>query len=548
MRVLDDTKLIGIQEPRVFNIPPGVDTTEAEDTIALAAEAGLRLLPWESTALTLSMRRRPEDQLLSAQTVGLCVSRRNGKTAIGEARALGGAILLKLPDIVYTAHRDETALDAMTDMLRLLQSSRAFERKIRKVTTQNGHHAIHFTTGSVMRFKTRTADSGRGMDGNLLFLDEAFKIYEAVVASLVPTMGAVHDPQSWYMSSAVDKLKHPHAEAFTRLRRRALKAMETGVPDPDLLYLEYSAETGPDPENPLKDMPLPVEHIDNLRQANPSLGDLITMRFVAAEKKEMGYREWLTERLSIGFWPKEPLPVAVEPEAIPDVDMRRHIATEVAMPAEAPVALAVSMSPTRKWLCIASATQLANNAIHVEIGRREAPTRALTMYLIKLAFRWNVSAIVIDRQDQAMSIVPELTKAGLEIEHTSASQFAAAFGGFEDDVMNAGTETLSFSADPALFDGVAATKKRIVGGGWAPERDDASVPFIAAALARYGLLAFAEIEVAPSSPVIISSQNRITTSTSALDSAFGTQSQGGVVLPVYAGQRADNVNISKMAF
>jgi hypothetical protein len=55
-----------------------------------------------------------------ASSVGLCVSRQNGKSAIVEARLLAGLFLFGEPRIVYSAHEFKTAKEIMRRVERLL--------------------------------------------------------------------------------------------------------------------------------------------------------------------------------------------------------------------------------------------------------------------------------------------------------------------------------------------------------------------------------------------------------------------------------------------
>ena len=85
--------VIGNQRPRLESIPPYV-SSKAEDTIALAHEAGLDLDDWQRYCLTGAMGIQPNGKW-SAFEVKILVSRQNGKGSILEARELGGLYLFK---------------------------------------------------------------------------------------------------------------------------------------------------------------------------------------------------------------------------------------------------------------------------------------------------------------------------------------------------------------------------------------------------------------------------------------------------------------------
>jgi hypothetical protein len=500
MRVLDETELLGDQFPRIENIPDAVGN-EASETIQLAEElGGLRLLPWEKYSLAAAMRTNRVGRW-SALDVGIVVARQNGKTAIAEARMLGGVALLAEESIVYSAHREETAMDVMERFIEMLQSHRDLERLIMRIVHKNGHQGIYFKVDGKtvhLRFKTRTRGSGRGTGGDLVFLDEAFHLPESIITSMMPTLSARANPQIWQLSSPPDMLYHEYCETLARLRRRALAE---GT-DPSLCYLEWSATPGPDPMNPLKGLPMALDDPRQLAAGNPSYGALITPEYVAAEYRSMDRRGFAVERDGIGFWPPDPEDDMTEPALIPEAKVRLHIADRMPLSKSAPMALALDMTPDRSALSVAAATQRRNLGIHLEIGRHEPPSRALTQYIISLVYRWDPAAIVIDRQSGAMALVPELEQAGIEPEITSAAELVQACGGIYDDLVSGGLETISFAEDPLLVDAIAGSTKRALGAGWAIDRMTGAVvsPFVAAALARYGLLKYAAKKPAPGQP------------------------------------------------
>lgn len=488
--------LIGDQLPRIRNIPEATHTLGTE-MVELARDSGLHLMPWEDFALTSACLVGPERKW-TAQDVGIVAPRRNGKTGIVLARELGGVFICGDKRIVHSAHREDTALEAMGDFIELLENNRHLERQIMKIVSQNGHKGVKFKNGSEIRFKTRTKNSGRGLGGDLVVLDEAFNIPEVTYAAMKPTLAAQPNPQVWLLSSSVDMMFQEYCEVLAQMRRRAIRA---GI-DPDLVYLEWSAEPGPDPLNPLKDLPLPLGDPRQIAQANPSLGALITRAYIRGEQKGMTRRGFAVERLGIGFWPPDPDEVEEELALIPVAKARAHVVDRMPLPKGAPMALAIDMTPGREFVTVSAATQRRDLGIHLEIGRHEPPSRSLTQYLVSLVYRWDPVAVVIDRMSGAVSLIPEFQQVGIEPEVTTASELVQACGGIYDDIMTGGIETITWADDPLLIDAITGSKKRNVGAGWAIDRMTGAVvsPFVAAALARYGLLKYAEKKRPPALP------------------------------------------------
>jgi hypothetical protein len=398
-------------------------------------------------------------------------------------------------------------MKSMERVMGAIQMQRDLERQILKVQRSHGAEGIRFRNGAFLRFKTRAEGSGRGLSGTPVMMDEAYKLKDTFIGDMAPTVSAQPNPQIWYMSSAVDESKHADGHVLARLRRRALRGG-----DPSLLYMEWSATPGPDDDNPLKDMPFPLEDIRNTRQANPSLFSaapgILQERFTANEVRTLGRREYAVERLGIGFWPKDPEQFEDEPEIIPESVVRTHIVTPAVatlrMPPKAMCCLAVDMSADRRWVSISAATALVGGGIHVEIGRHEAPSRELTRALIRWIFRWNPCALVIDRASGATAMLPDLKQAGIEPELTTAGELVAATGAWYDDAMYAGPETLSYADDPLLMAAMAGAKKRELSNGWALARNGTAdiSSWVSAILARDGLIRFGEKPKTPGAPFV----------------------------------------------
>ncbi|MFI7339578.1 hypothetical protein ACIBUY_16800 [Streptomyces sp. NPDC050085] len=93
---------------------------------------------------------------------------------------------------------------------------------------------------------------------------------------------------------------------LARLRRRALAALEAGVPDPSLAYFEWSVDPHVD-ECPRgctvhDDADAPA----SWARANPSLGYLITPEFVRNERASLGSSGiFERERLGVGVYPSD---------------------------------------------------------------------------------------------------------------------------------------------------------------------------------------------------------------------------------------------------
>lgn len=472
--------LLGCQTPRLRSVPPAVSSA-AQETIELAASAGLVLDEWQQLSL-IDALGETERGLWSAFEVVEIVARQNGKGGIIEARELGGLFLFGEKRIVYTAHLTETALDAFYRLLELIQSTPDLDRKVKAVNTANGKEGIILKPefgGGRIRFKTRIASGGRGLQGDCTILDEAMYVQPTMIGSLVPAMATRPNPQLWWVGSAVDKRIMPHGASFSRVRRRGIAGA------PRVCLNEWSAPEDTNPKDP------PVEAI---AAANPGLGIRITMEFVRDEQGAMTPETWAVERLGIGLWfEDEDTPAVIDPEVWRALKGRTGLV--------GPVALGLSMTPYRpggtQVLSIAAASYTTDGKKHIEVGYHDTGIGAAAE-VGRLVARLRPCALVINGNDPAMALKPELLKLDIEPEEMSASQMAQASGAFHLDAVAA---LLQHTGDPLLQGALAAAGQRIVtGGGWAwtaiePGADIS--PLEAGTAAHWGLANFGDRVLPP---------------------------------------------------
>lgn len=472
--------LLGCQTPRLRSVPPAVSSA-GQENIELAASAGLFLDQWQQAALIDALGEDERGLWTSFEVVEV-VARQNGKGGILEARELGGLYLFGERRIVYSAHLTETALDAFYRLLELIQSTPDLDRKVKKVNTANGREGIELLGGQKIRFKTRIPGGGRGLQGDCVILDEAMYVQPTMTSALVPTMATRPNPQLWWVGSAVDKRTMPHGGSFSRVRRRGIAGA------PRVCLNEFSAPEDTDPRDP------PVEAI---AAANPGLGIRITMQFIRDEQGAMTADLWAVERLGIGLWfEDEDAPAVIDPE------VWRALTGRTALTGA--VALALSMTPYRpgrsQVLSIAAAAYTVDGKKHIEVGYHDTGVGAAGE-VARLVARLRPCALVINGNDPAMALKPDLLKLDIEPEEMSASQMAQACGGFHLDAV---AGLLQQTGDPLLQGALGVAGQRVItGGGWAwtaiEEGADIS-PLEAGTAAHWGLGMFGDRGLAPNVP------------------------------------------------
>ncbi|MFJ2733692.1 terminase [Streptomyces sp. NPDC087317] len=487
--------LRGAQLPRLFTAPPTFLSSAGKEAVDLAAHAGLDLLPWQQHALDVGLRER-EDGQWSAFECCVNVPRQNGKGGIIEARELAGLFLLGERLIIHSAHEFKTSRVAFQRIQSLILGCPDLRKRVKRMLNNTTETSITLVTGQSLQFIARSGGSGRGWTGDCNILDEAMILGDDAMGALMPTMSAVENPQLWYFGSA--GIGHQSVQ-LARLRRRALAALEAGIPDPSLAYFEWSVDPHLD-ECP----PGCTEHDSSddpasWAKANPSLNYLITPEFVRNERASLGSSGiFERERLGVGDYPSDE---ADTWQVIAEEAWRALAVGDVSAVAAArkagPVALSIDMTPERSHAAISAAFPYLGG-VHVTVVDHRPGGGWVVERAKELHEKYGPRCWVVDPASPAASFIPELERPealGVEVVKPKAREVAAACGQFYDAVA---TQSLTHFDDAPLASALAGAQKRTLGDAWAWARRIQSVdisPLVAGTLAKWGLTA--EVEEPP---------------------------------------------------
>jgi len=456
--------------PRLVHRPPGAVESLGPETVELARDAGLELDDWQAWYLEGSQSIRPNGRWVSFEN-GLDVPRQNGKGGIIEARMLGGLFLYEEKLLTYTAHEFKTAQEHFHRITGLIEGSPSLMKKVKRVRRASGAEAIELKSGARLRFLARSAGSGRGFSGDVVFLDEAMILWAAAVGALLPTMSArthvtAGGPQIWYTGTASGG---EAGDVFARVRQRAIEGTDEG--------LWYAGWEAGDPDDHAGDRVDPEDRREWWR-SNPAMhgAGRITEEFIERELAALTEDEFARERLCI--WGTAGMRAAIDPDvwhALADTDSR---------PAGA-IALAVDIPPEGKRASIARAGLRKDGKVHGEIDTRPGTGWAVDR-LVELSKKRN-AAIVLDGGSRAASLIAPLTEKGVKPIVYSTRQVTTACSSFMDKVDEDGIRHL---AQPELNIAVDAARRRKVGDAWAWHRRDTGAdisPLVALTLAVEGL-------------------------------------------------------------
>lgn len=485
-----DALPLGAKRPRICHIPPYV-TSAGPEAMEVAAMVGIVPDEWQRFTLTGALGEKP-DGSWSAPTVGLTVSRQNGKGTDLELRELLGLFVLG-ESINHTAHQQKTATNHFERVLRLIESCPDFDRQVLRAPKGKGLEAIHLRGGNVIFFATRAGGAGRGLTFDVIVYDEAMYLSEQDRSSLTPTMSARSmsgSVQTWYVGSAVDQ-QDPAQDGipFAQVREQGIAGAD-GV-----AYFEFSAP-GDDPSSVPDEIAADPEM---WALANPALGVRISHEWVERERTvEMGPRSFAVERLGIGDWP------ATDGGTASKIDMAAWKAcVDEGSECADPVVVVFDVTPSRTSASIGVAGWREDGIPHVEIIDDRAGTRWVAAALVKVCQLQTVTAILWDERSPAASLVTDIKAAldaegvDVDLEPVATKEHAEACGMFFDAVTDRAVRHLG-TADLLLAVRGAATRPLGDAWAWARKTSSANIaPLVTVTLAHWGLRTLTEPDGEP---------------------------------------------------
>lgn len=488
--------LVGRQDPEYLLCDEG-DQSIADSAVELASRVDRPQMPWQESTLRGVLTLNDDGKLMHPTAVIVC-PRQNGKTlSAAELRILYGAFK-RGETIVYTAQRWMTAKAIYLRVKQLINSVPSLKRRAFGWTCSQGSAGFSVQhdddTVSTAIFITRSGDF-RGPDRvDLVIYDEAYNLTDAEMAAISPTQLAASDPQTIYLSSAVNQEIHPNGRALAGIRRRALEAIELDRTAQGLYYAEYMAPPPPDGISEAERRAI-REDPATWRKANPSYGVIQNEAKVRKLLTELSPKAFEVECLGWGDWPT-------------DGDGERPLGRDRWLPlAGAPrfarataATIGVDRDPmTREW-SISGAQRAIDGRIHTEIGWRGKvqPTEVVAK-LMTIIGEIDPDAIAIASDSPASVLVPLLVDRGIEPVLMNLTDRAIACEGLLEAAI---ASQISHSDQRFLNDSAFSAIKKLLPGGrfvWDKAVGGSIVHLNAITWAHWALLSFG-ITVSPPPP------------------------------------------------
>lgn len=407
-------RIVGSQVPTHRHWAPYAKSFGAE-VVALAELVQVDLYDWQKAFLTdalgvvstVNAAGRPAQKWASYE-VALELSRQNGKSVVFEMRCLAGLFLFHEREIVYSAHKGETAAKAYARITDLIHRAPELLREVRRFSQTNGKEFLETWDGRVLRFRTRTAGGGRGLSGDCVILDESQDLVDEEVAALMPVTSAMPNSQLWYGGSAGTKKSTVQGRLIRRAERKR----------PRLTMWRWALTDGMDPDQPA-----------TWALLNPAVGHTMTIETIESEHEALTPDFFGNERLGRGDYPRE----EGEDWVIPRTAVEAA-ADENSKPV-GPVLFGIEVKHDRSKASIAVAGRRLDGRKHIElIENRDGPKWTIRR-MIELNRDHKNLGVVIDPTSPANNLVGDLEDEGITVHLMKSAELATAFSEMYDGMV-----------------------------------------------------------------------------------------------------------------
>lgn len=460
--------------PRVRSVPE-YSFTSGVEAVELAESVGLEPDDWQSAAVHDILGEDDAGKWASFESA-VIVPRQNGKGTIFEIVQLADLFLFSSAQrdflAIHTAHEFKTAQEAFRRLLFWVENTDWLRKKVKRVSTAHGEEGIELLNGARQRFLARSSGSGRGFSCDRLGYDEAYHLPEETVAASLPALSARPNPSVIYASSA------PRGDQYGIVLRRVMRRgrrepehRDEPMPDPDpnLCYIEYSADPKADVDDPAARL-----------QANPGASSrrkVPSLEYMQKERAGMSEVAFARERLGILD--------ENEGASVVDLDVWDGLAEVGAQPFD-PVAFAIDVNPDSSFTSIAVAGTAADGRLFCTVVDRRRGTGWVVDRVEELRDKWSPTSITLDAISPAGSLLPAFAERGVEVDVVTTTQYGQACGAFKAAVDE---KRIVHEGQSGLRAALESARKRPLGesGLWGWHRRDTTdiTPLVAVTLATF---------------------------------------------------------------
>jgi len=463
--------------PSLLALPTGAASLdEAEAAIELWEHYKGRKLDEGQRLDVCVMLATRDDDLWAASVTGHEKPRQSGKGDAVEVVEFWG-LTQRSERILHTIHDAVLlATETQSRMLSLLEGHPDLRRLIGRAWKGTGQQMIEMRNGGVIWYRTRTGAGGRGIDEvDRLVVDEAQHAKHQHLAAITPTQAVSANPQLNALGTgALDG----ESAWWWSLRKQA--KTESGA----FGWVGWSAQEWSVDERG----GVHLEDVDPFDRdlwwaTIPGLvAGRTTIEFLERELRVLGPQAFAQEYLCV--WAPPPDDYTGQP--IP-LDRWSELIDADATPDPATIRLAIDAPPDRTSASFAIAAKLPNGLTYIERRYHLAPDQMRSLVdIAKQLADGHDTPVIFPPGSPALSWMPELEAAGVDVDVLTPAEFSASFGRLQSLVAEG---AIRHRGQPEMTNAVAGLGVKLSGDLEVPTRRKSSTnvaPVMAAcaALAR----------------------------------------------------------------
>src|SRR5215216_1823325 len=436
---LEKPVLLGSETPRVWTRPLRELTPKTSlgfEVVEFAEEIlGIQLLPWQRWLFIHGLELRP-DGLYRFRTVLTLVARQNGKTTALNILTLWRLIMDGARVVLGTSTNLEYARRSWQMTVDLAKGSPAiFDEFKWPESRKDGRESLYTKDGAFYGIATASRTGGRSLSVDLLVLDEIreHRTWEAWSASS-KTTNARPRGQRWAISNMGDD----KSVVLNHLQQKAIAGE-----DLSLGIFEWSAPPGCDTKDRSR-WPL----------ANPALGHTVAEDTIASDESTDSEEVFRTEVLCQRVPTLEPLPFSL-------LEWREAVQPRADLPPGRPV-FGISVAPLLQSAAIAGAAEVSPGVAHLGLPQHRGGVDWLPARCAQLKKDHKGARFVAMSTGAVAGLMPDLVKAGVEVELLSTTDLGRAYGTLQSLLQEG---RLTHSGALGFEDALTGAVKRDVGEG-----------------------------------------------------------------------------------
>ncbi len=225
-------------------LPTGIVSTGWPAVRAKCRDLGLGFDRWQDGAGRCILAKRDTGLYAAGEgSAVISIARQVGKTYLIGAIVFALCLIYPGLTVLWTAHRVKTGNEVYRQMAGMARR-KAIAPFIEQVLRGSGNQSILFRNGSRVVFGARETGFGRGWaDVGVLVFDEGQLLGESTLDDMVPATNTAANPLVLIVGTPPKPDDGDLGDVFRNRRNEALSE----TPDPDVLYIEISADPDCDP-------------------------------------------------------------------------------------------------------------------------------------------------------------------------------------------------------------------------------------------------------------------------------------------------------------